>query len=271
MVQISDLRVLLERIKTTKARYKKIIGYRGTLMKERETLQKAIIARLIGLLKKGMHESQVKKSLEYLKDITEQLVDKTERNAHSLEVLKHVIEHRYHLPLILHYLKQVKPQERALVEKPVQIIQQLFEEMKKEIDDKLIPNAQKQMLYLKEFIRTENVTYLFDYISLFREEKAFLEQFAMRIRPSIGYMQKAWVHVKAVIKKPATFGDDHRMAVAIFVIALSVLSIGLGLVGPVAGGIFGGAIALVHGVTNIGEEVLHIYHLDHAAEILLER
>jgi len=228
-----------------------------------------MIKDVIVLLKEEKNMDKVKQTIAQLREKAQELLEKVQRDEHSLDVLNRVIVHRYHLPIILEYWRQIHDPDKVQFQEAIVAIQHLFSAMSEEIEQRLLPNNIAQRNLLSRFIETGNITLLVEYIQTYKLERKMLREFKERIQPFLKYIDKAWAIAAAVIKAPARFGEEHIKAVAIFCIAVSLSAFALSLVGPVIPAVVSGLFGVIHSATIIGERLLQIYHVDHAAEVLL--
>lgn len=271
MVEKEDLIRLQERIKTTQTRFENIIRFRNVkIFGEKKKIHKKIVQYLVKSIKKDLDPAEVQKIVAYLREEAAVLLERTERERYSLDVLLKVINHPRHLPVVFKIFHQLEEDEKRQFEHPIRAVWHIFKQMEKEIYNNLIPNVNRQLGYLNNFVSSGNLTPLIEYSQLFKENLRFLEEFNKKtIKPTAKYISRVWKRVKKVVKKPFEFTEEHKTAVAVFALSITLLAVVIPAIAP-AGGILGGIFSFFKVGVHYGEKILHTYHVGHASETLIK-
>jgi len=237
MVETAELKALEERIKTTKARYGRVFTYRLRLIKDIQKIQREVIKHIVNALEHDLDEATFQTGLQSLKTSTQQLLEKTTRSERTLDVLLKVIRHPRHLPLILNYFDQIPRKERGDFEHAINSIRSIFQDLERLLQNQLLPIVKRQSQYLEYFIKTQNVTYLIEYITLFRQEQKLIDEFGKRIHKYVSFLKGSWGKVAEILKAPAKFSDAHKRAATLMWLGLALAGIVLSFC-PATGGLF---------------------------------
>ena len=262
-----NLKNLAERIKTTKSRYRKVINYRSKLMSYRKNEHKHIINGIIKILNHELRQKNLDYKLDGLVLDAKKLLGYTETDKKSLETLLRIIEHKGHMPTIMEYFNKLDKGSRKDFEEVINHIQKIFDIIKYHIKESLLPIIDKEIKYLNEFIDTENLTNLIEYIQFTKHERSILEKIEEAINPSLKYVHKSWKKFKKLIGTVHDFSDEHQKAFAVLLISISLLSLVLGVF-PIVG-VLAGITHALHKSHLVGEIIPHISHIDHAINTLI--
>lgn len=256
---------LAERIDTTSKRYKTVIAYRNDMLKEikkfsyeyAETIQQAVEHTFT-----SGKDSKVQYFDDKMNHALSELMEKTERDFHTLEVLNQVLTHEMHLPMIIDLYQKLEDDVRQAYQSHFNNLVEIFNITTPWLVN-AANNSREQLNALNQLKTEKSIIQFLKWKELYDTGIRTQDDLRRRLTPIKAKIMETAKYVNKLIQGSEELIMKHKKALAILLLLTSAASLILPVLLP-AQTLMGGVIATITGASS------SLVHGGHVTEAVAE-